>query len=122
MATREATHTKRVAAGAALLDAELPSWVDEIDLDSLDMSIGSKAWNDTADNPCGCILMQLYGSYTDGKLELNIGGPEAEELGFEAMEVPLDNEYEALRGVWEELIVKRQIAKQVIPDLGGYDA
>ncbi len=108
MATREATIPKRVAAGAALLDAELPSWVDKIALDSLDMSIGAKAWNDTADNPCGCILMQLYGSYVEGKTELGIGGPEAEEHGFEAMEWPLQGEYVELDGAWGELIEARR--------------
>ncbi len=108
MTTRVATIPKRVAAGAALLDGELPSWVDEIDLGSIDMSIGAKVWNDTSDSPCGCILMQLYGSYVEGKTELGILGPEAEELGFEAIDVPLSSEYEALDEAWTALIEARR--------------
>ena len=110
MATRVATHAKRVVAGAALLDAEWGrGWHTEIDLDQLDMSIGNRSSNvPEGDDQCGCILMQLYGGYTDGKLELGIGGPEAEELGFEAMEVPLDSEYNALGDAWTALISNRR--------------
>ena len=108
MATREATETERVAAGALLLDEERQGWYNEIKLDSLDMSIGAKSWNDTSDVPCGCILMQLYGSYGEGKTELAIGGPEAEELGFEAMDVPLNEEYEVLGEAWVAVITERR--------------
>ncbi len=124
MATREATIPMRVAAGAALLDTlwDYGSWEAEIKLDRLDMSVGAKAWNDTSEVPCGCILMQLYGSYVEGTTELGIHGGEAEELGFEAMGSPLDKEYAALKAAWGAVIANRRVANQVIPDLGGYDA
>ena len=105
MATREATIPKRVAAGAARLDAEWDGWEVEIDLDLLDMSTGHPM---TKIAPCGCILTQLYGDYASGKAELLITGLEAEELGFEAMGVPLDSEYDALLEVWSELIETRR--------------
>jgi len=108
MATKEPTVTERVTAGAALLDNELEGWEASVKLDRLDMSVGAKAWNDTSDVPCGCILMQLYGSYVEGKTELGIGGPEAEELGFEAMEWPVQEEYNELHDAWNELIGKRR--------------
>ena len=119
MATREATVTERVAVGAARLDDEWDGWEAEIDLDLLDMSTGHPM---TKIAPCGCILTQLYGDYATGKAELVINGLEAEELGFEAMGVPLDSEYNALGDAWTVLIANRRVANQVIPDLGGYDA
>ena len=105
MATREATIPKRVAAGAARLDAEWDGWEVEIDLDLLDMSTGHPM---TKIAPCGCILTQLYGNYGSGKAELVINGLEAEELGFEAMGNPLDAEYEALKAAWTTLIEARR--------------
>ncbi len=112
MTTRVTTIPKRVAAGAALLDAEWDGWEAEIDLDRLDMSIGTtRPWLYSSDHPdklAGCILTQLWGSYPEGRLELGIGGPEAEELGFEAMRVPLGSEYEALGSAWTALIEARR--------------
>jgi hypothetical protein len=102
MATREATIPKRVAAGAAALDAEWDGWEAEIDLTLLDMSSGNpRAWGQ-------CILTQLWGNYQAGRFELGIDALEAEELGFEAMEVPLNSEYEALDAAWTELIENRR--------------
>ncbi len=106
MATREATIPKRVAAGAAALDAEWEGWEAEIDLDLLDMSVGSPSYATT--DGCGCILTQLWGTYPEGRFELGIGGPEAEELGFEAMGVPTNLEYEALDAAWTALIESRR--------------
>ena len=102
MATREATVPKRVAAGAAALDAAWDGWEAEIDLSLLDMSMGNpRPWGQ-------CILTQLWGNYPAGRFELGIGGPEAEELGFEAMDVPLSSEYEALDAAWTTLIENRR--------------
>ena len=110
MATREATVTDRVAAGAARLDAEWDGWEVEIDLDLLDMSTGHPM---TKIAPCGCILTQLYGDYASGKAELLITGLEAEELGFEAMDVHRhDEEYNALGDAWTELIASRRVANR----------
>ena len=106
MTTRVATIPKRVAAGAAALDAEWEGWEAEIDLDNLDMSVGAESWRH--DDGCGCILTQLWGTYPQGRFELGIGGPEAEELGFEAMGAPSDLEYEALDAAWTALIEARR--------------
>jgi hypothetical protein len=44
----------RVAAGAAWLDANRPSWWQRINLDTLDLSLN-----------CGCVLGQLDGDFWD---------------------------------------------------------
>ncbi|HYF29002.1 MAG TPA: hypothetical protein VEA36_01390 [Candidatus Paceibacterota bacterium] len=55
------TAQERVAAGAALLDAQAPGWRDRIDVDRL--SIQS----------CGrCMLAQLYGNYARGVKHLGL--------------------------------------------------
>lgn len=50
MTTTETVPTiaERVAAGAAYLDRHMPTWVDVIDLDRLDLG-----------DPCGCVMGQL---------------------------------------------------------------
>lgn len=122
----EATITVRVGLGAALLDDEWDGdgqWYNQINLDRLDMRIGYPAvWAGAEEAGCGCILAQLYGTYRAGQEWLDIDGPMSEELGFEAIGMPLNIEYDALLEGWTELIANRRVANQVIPDLGGYDA
>ena len=87
-------------AGAAVLDQEVPGWAKHIDLDGLDMSIGD---GDT--DTCGCILMQLYGTYDRGRAAL--GYPDsfqAERLGFVSA---FSAEYPALDEAWTAQVKAR---------------
>ena len=79
MTTRTAiTKAKR---GAAFLDAKLGrGWRRKIRRRDLDMRQGLYRWQ----GDCGCIIAQLYGSYTDGRLDLGVRGRErAASLGFD---------------------------------------
>ncbi len=57
--------------GVAILDSKRPEWLDEIDFTILDM-----------DSTTTCILGQLYGSYSEGKAQLNMGFQSGEPYGF----------------------------------------
>jgi len=99
---------KTVERGAAVLDTVLPNWESQIDLETLDMSLGSE---------CGCVLGQLYGDYFEGLRVLeergyihdtDERGDFGEALGF----------HRSLRGVrtWDALtqhwrtLIRRRLA------------
>lgn len=115
----EIDYAARVAKGAALLDEQRPGWVDEIDLDTLDI-------RSTSD----CVTAQLSGvaDYLTGMRDLGLTpGNEGTyvALGFNtesyhpAEELPeeppegYDQEeaYDILNGLWRELITTRREAR-----------
>lgn len=90
-----ATVQDRVATGAALLDEQMPDWVERIDLGRLDV-----------ESPCRCVLGQLFGDYADGWAVLSdfTSLSQAISHGFEADSV----EYDELTAEWRALIEQRQ--------------
>ena len=99
------TTQERVAAGAALLDAEQPGWWQRIDLHSLAMWDG-----------CRCVVGQLYeGEYRDGLIDLSVpvdDGEEEDEEGLIAVDrLGFDgHDIDALQAEWKRLIGERQAA------------
>jgi hypothetical protein len=102
-----ATIPERIARGAALLDEKLPGWVDQIDLDRLDLG-----------SPCRCILGQTwdggtipgYSRFETHANALGLGDDEEIEHGFNASggdyfeDAP---EYRALTAEWKRVILAR---------------
>jgi hypothetical protein len=111
----------RVAAGAAWLDANRPSWWQRINLDTLDLG-----------DDCNCILGQEHGDFTDG---LDVVTPDDDgwakrcaDLGlFSAADIRalgpgelddsvhrgelVDGEYRRLTAAWRTLIQARRNAE-----------
>jgi hypothetical protein len=91
------TITERVRRGALLLDMEVPGWAGRIDDSRLDL----------AGCPT-CILGQLFGSYLDGviSLELNTdAGRWTDDFGFFVLclrrtDEQREAEYQSLRAAW----------------------
>lgn len=90
--------------GAALLDRRFPDWAEQIDLDSLEMSVSET-----------CILGQLYGSYWQGLAALTMTTPgfaDPIDYGF-ILPVYLDNNengdqyWEQLDRAWRDEIANR---------------
>lgn len=100
MNAKEAAHD-----GAALLDQHHSSWFNLIDLSTLDLEYSES-----------CVLGQVYGGYSQGKLEVNLdnvwndrGWPAACDYGF----CPVGNgdmSKEELRNAWTEEILARRNA------------
>lgn len=65
------TLSDNVDRGAAFLDRRRPDWRDKVDVSTLDMSHGS--W---------CVLGQVFGSYSEGRVRLGINSHEAAGYGF----------------------------------------
>ena len=66
------TPEKYAENGAIFLDEVHPGWANEINIETLAIQ-----------NPCNCILGQLYGNYNKGKREIGIGeSRRAIHLGF----------------------------------------
>jgi hypothetical protein len=94
---------RRVAQGAALLDAEVPGWAQRIDLPSLSMRDGSH-----------CVLGQLFGDYFNGTSTLGIKYQWQEKVshGFTIdlprsgvnMERDVAREFRLLTLAWKSLI------------------
>lgn len=91
----EETIQERVDRGAALLDAEIPGWVQRIDLDRFRMSSCSR-----------CILGQLFGSFENGLDELHLRSRVDSPEGFDI--VTPEDEYAAFTAAWKQLIIRRR--------------
>ena len=63
----------KVSGIAELLDDVRPGWHDEIDTDRLNMDCGKD-----------CLMGQLYGGYTKGRIALGISAVDAPALGIVA--------------------------------------
>jgi hypothetical protein len=61
----------RTTEGQRFLDENFPGWKKWIDWENLNM-----------DDPCGCILGQLYGNYHEAVEDLGFTDDEAVECGF----------------------------------------
>jgi hypothetical protein len=88
--------SERVAQGVALLDEQVPGWVDRINLDALDV------WNVRQ-----CVLGQLFGGYNVGLFKLGLGKVGGAHLGFAASpqaELTVIREYAALNEEWRRVI------------------
>lgn len=85
---------EEIQRGIALLDAEKPGWQDDIDFTNLDMG--------DHDN---CILGQIYGNYSRGRMALDIFDIDDSVYGFD---LPPDSEdillYNALTEAWKEAL------------------
>lgn len=80
MTKEEAREAARL--GAEHLDRELGGeWRTKIDLDHLDMSMGIFT-SATPGNECGCVLAQLYGTYTHGVERLTVDEDAEEDVEF----------------------------------------
>jgi hypothetical protein len=93
---------ERVAAGADWLDGQKLLWWDHVNLDALHL-----------DDPCGCILGQLFGSFYAVELSLD----DAVRMGFHSVLVDEAQviEFEALADAWRELIQRRRGLSVVAP-------
>jgi hypothetical protein len=98
---------RKVAQGAALLDAEVPGWAQRIDLPSLSMRDGSH-----------CVLGQLFGDYFNGTSTLGIKYQWQQKVshGFtidlparlgRTMDRDIDREFRLLTSAWKSLIGQR---------------
>ena len=94
------TYDERAAAGAALLDAQMPNWEERIDLATLDMA----SW-------CRCIGGQLYGSYDRFSEALTL--TERPELSAFNPDMR-DLENEPLTDAWRRLIAERRFQRGAI--------
>lgn len=97
---------RRVEAGAAWLDENKPGWVDQIDLDRLDMY----------ERP-DCILGQLYGNFNnvaqyfgdEPTEERPLSHDAAVSFGFFAANLErCEEEYAILQSAWKRLITTRR--------------
>ena len=66
-----------ILAGMDLLDEKVPGWERSVNLDRLDQY--EATWTN---DDCGCVLVQVFGSYDDGMEELRIFKHDAGEFGF----------------------------------------
>ena len=102
----------RVAQGVALLDEQLPGWVDRIDLDTLNLA-----------SPCRCILGQTWDEWSDPTDEDDryflhahrLLGPAAgvvaeAEHGFNSVHYGrlMREEFAALTAEWRRVILARR--------------
>lgn len=86
MLTLERTvERERVANGCAWLDEHKPGWRGLINADRLNI-----------DDPCNCILGQLYGDFYKAVKEQGIGYSNVDRLGFDG-----DKDF-ALTRAWKE--------------------
>lgn len=94
------TPASRITAGAKLLDRNVSGWEDRIDLDKLDLST----------HDC-CMLGQLFGSYSKGLEDLNIGNPSRYGFFTGTTHGPRTQrdflQYDKLKRIWTNLIRKR---------------
>lgn len=112
---------ERVAAGAAVLDHDTPGWAQNIDLDQLDMTHGSK-----------CVIGQTFGTYfaVIGRLSGQRGYDDQDDWamrhGFTADPDRTDpdnyyrhnQEWEELNRAWSEHVRLAQL-DHIIEDLTG---
>lgn len=95
---------KRVEAGARFLDARLPGWPRQIDVDKLQIS-----------HAHACVLGQVYGDYGRGVQALCLGARKVVDLGFFTSEADHSGEaacreYGELDDLWKEEIMRRCLA------------
>jgi hypothetical protein len=110
------TIEQRVAAGAEWLDANLPEWVEKVDLGQLRLL-----------SPCLCILGQAFGDFYTAPLpqEGDARDAVAADLGFlasveidegladsafDAYDAAEQQEYRELHAEWTRLILARRAA------------
>lgn len=106
-------YAARVQRGAALLDEKWPTWVQDIDLDTLDIQVG------TACMTAQYAQLHGFGQYwwqaLDG-LDLSEDGS-YEDHGFNAERAGVSYAadvaaYGALTALWRDLIIERRTAAQ----------
>lgn len=90
-----ATVAERVQRGIELLDERGPkSWREMVDLKAFDIT-----------EPCGCILGQLFGEFSDGKTVLNISS--GKDFGFDANWQDAEDDYQALSAEWTRRLTEQ---------------
>lgn len=86
-----------IMAGCGVLDEVRPGWVDEIDLDRLNLA-----------SILDCVLAQLYGGFFSAKEKLGMSWDVAEDNGF-ALDFSYERQdYETLTTEWREVIQSRR--------------
>lgn len=87
-----------VQRGAEFLDEHRPGWVDEIDVQCLDIG-----------NPFNCIVGQLEGGWSDGLESLGLTEEDSVRLGFDAPDGPwMAYDLDELTELWVNLINDRR--------------
>ena len=61
-----------ILAGMDLLDQKYPGWVKKVDLDRLDQWESEWTQVDNLTESCGCVLVQVFGSYITGLEKLGL--------------------------------------------------
>lgn len=88
---------ERVTRGAEWLDANVPGWVERVDVETLDLQ-----------SPCRCVLGQLYEDFDAAPVEVR--GEEGFILGFDSdFDVWYIEQYFGdLTAEWRRLILARR--------------
>jgi hypothetical protein len=97
--------SQRVESGAKVLDSELPNWVNDVDLTTLNLG-----------DPSHCVLAEAHPSnfYWDALNDLTGQGDANTailwgiEHGFNLPDAAIDEEWDALESAWVGLITVRQ--------------
>ncbi|MGW2513634.1 hypothetical protein ACWC0A_30420 [Streptomyces scopuliridis] len=105
----EIDYKARVLKGAALLDEKKPGWVDQIDLETLDVQSSSR-----------CVTAQLSGhhDFTVGRAQLGLSIDTYASYGFNAPseEPRRRTAYVTLNQLWRDLITERRSASEASHD------
>lgn len=105
--THRSTMYRRVRRGIAWLNEHIPGWQGKIDVDHLDMSLGSYGDEDE----CGCIGAQLdyakypehEGTFDEFLTDHGLSTHDATKLGLLDTDAEID-EYNALTAIWQRAI------------------
>ncbi len=92
------TLRERVAEGAAILDAEYPTWFEQIDRSTLNMG-----------NTSLCVLGQVFGNFNEACERLDISGFDEGFYGDPTGQYQA--EQAALQDLWIEVITQRLAAQ-----------
>jgi hypothetical protein len=84
---------EEVKAGMALLDERVPEWRKKVNPSSLNMS-----------SCFSCILGQVFGRYSYGVKELELGEDDPQELGFLTRDYGSYGEFRELTQAWKEAL------------------
>ena len=106
------TYESKVEAGMDLLDEKVPGWELSVNLDRLDQY--ESQWTEVGwsspdefdqSHNCGCVLVQVFGSYDDGMDRLNISWQNSGTFGFN---LGLnDHSFRTLTSCWKRLFRAR---------------
>jgi hypothetical protein len=104
---------RAIAAGMVVLDEKVPGWVDQIDLDTLDMASATYV---KGGSMCGCILAQVdtidhtYGDYFRARRRLSGLTDDEDELdwGFDHAFNVSAARYDELTEAWRTAIRARR--------------